>query len=84
VVQNRSTTINELVEIMNKFMEEPLKPIYKKPRKGDILHSYLDNKKAKEVLGWVPDYSLEDGPKETIEYYRLKYASDEVAAMKEK
>ncbi|AFK85625.1 MULTISPECIES: SDR family oxidoreductase [Thermoanaerobacterium] len=81
---NRSTTINELVEIMNKFMEKPLKPIYKEPRKGDILHSYLDNKKAKDVLRWKPDYSLEDGLKETIKYYRLKYASDEVAAIKEK
>ncbi|MGF7396677.1 hypothetical protein EDC21_104184 [Thermohydrogenium kirishiense] len=50
MVQNRSTTINELVEIMNKFMEEPLKPIYKEPRKGDILHSYLDNKKQKMCL----------------------------------
>ncbi|WP_434565310.1 SDR family oxidoreductase [Thermoanaerobacterium thermosaccharolyticum] len=81
---NRSTTINELVEIMNKFMEEPQKPIYKEPRKGDIVHSYLDNKKAKDVLGWKPDYELEDGLKETIEYYRLKYANDEVAADKEK
>ncbi|WP_434643734.1 SDR family oxidoreductase [Thermoanaerobacterium thermosaccharolyticum] len=81
---NRSTTINELVEIMNKLMEEPLEPIHKEPRRGDILHSYLDNKKAKDVLGWKPDYELEDGLKETIEYYRLKYANDEVAAMKEK
>lgn len=81
---NKATTINELVEIMNKFMEEPLKPIYKEPRKGDILHSYLDNKKAKDVLGWKPDYELEDGLKETIEYYKLKYANDEVAVVKEK
>ncbi len=69
---------------MNKFMEEPLKPMYKEPRKGDILHSYLDNKKANDVLGWKPDYELVDGLKETVEYYRLKYASDELSAVKEK
>ncbi|MEG6569730.1 SDR family oxidoreductase [Thermoanaerobacterium thermosaccharolyticum] len=81
---NKATTINELVNIMNKIMNASLKPIYAVPRKGDIVHSYLDNKKAKDVLGWKPDYELEDGLKETVEYYRLKYANDEVAADKEK
>jgi UDP-glucose 4-epimerase len=81
---NKVTTINELVDKMNKFMEEPQKPIYKEPRKGDILNSYLDNKKALEVLGWEPEYQLEQGLKETIEYYKIKYANDEVAVLKEK
>ncbi|TCO60242.1 SDR family oxidoreductase [Caldanaerobacter subterraneus] len=81
---NRTTTINELVYVMNKIMGTSLKPIYTEPRKGDIVHSYLDNKKALDVLGWKPEYSLEDGLRETIEYYRVKYAEDEVAVMKEK
>jgi len=67
---NKPTSINELVEIMNKIMNTSLKPIYTEPRKGDIIHSYLDNKKALEVLGWTPEYSLEEGLKETIEYYK--------------
>jgi len=29
---------------------------------------YLDNKKALGVFGWKPEYSLEDGLRETIEY----------------
>ncbi|HCD08834.1 MAG TPA: UDP-glucose 4-epimerase [Thermoanaerobacter sp.] len=76
---NKPTSINELVEIMNKIMNTSLKPIYAEPRKGDIIHSYLDNKKALDVLGWKPEYSLEEGLRETIEYYRVKYAEDEVA-----
>jgi len=80
----KPTSINELVEMMNKIMNTSLKPIYTEPRKGDIMHSYLDNKKALDVLGWKPEYSLEEGLKETIEYYRVKYAEDEVAVMKEK
>lgn len=67
---NKPTSINELVEIMNKIMNISLEPIYTEPRKGDIVHSYLDNKKALDVLGWKPEYSLEDGLKETIEYYK--------------
>jgi UDP-glucose 4-epimerase len=70
---NKPTSINELVDLMNKIMNTSLKPIYAEPRKGDIVHSYLDNKKALDVLGWRPEYSLEDGLRETIEYYRVKY-----------
>jgi UDP-glucose 4-epimerase len=70
---NKATSINKLVELMNEIMNTSLEPIYAEPRKGDIVHSYLDNKKALEVLGWKPEYSLEDGLRETIEYYRVKY-----------
>jgi UDP-glucose 4-epimerase len=69
---NKPTSINELVEMMNKIMNTSLEPVYTEPRKGDIVHSYLDNKKALDVLGWKPEYSLEDGLRETIEYYRIK------------
>ncbi|UZQ83672.1 SDR family oxidoreductase [Thermoanaerobacter sp. RKWS2] len=67
---NKPTSINELVEMMNKIMNTSLEPIYTEPRKGDIVHSYLDNKKALDVFGWKPEYSLEEGLKETIEYYK--------------
>ena len=70
---NKATSINKLVELMNEIMNTSLEPIYAEPRKGDIVHSYLDNKKALEVLGWKPEYSLKDGLRETIECYRVKY-----------
>ncbi|SDF79661.1 UDP-glucose 4-epimerase [Thermoanaerobacter thermohydrosulfuricus] len=80
---NKPTTINELVDIVNKIMGTSLKPVYAEPRKGDIVHSYLDNKKALEVLEWKPEYNLEEGLKETIEYYKIKYAESEVAVTNE-
>ncbi|SNX52904.1 SDR family oxidoreductase [Thermoanaerobacterium sp. RBIITD] len=78
---NKAITINELVDIMNEIMGTYLKPIYTNSRKGDIVHSYLDNKKALEVLGWEPEYQLEQGLKETIEYYKEKYILEEEAAV---
>lgn len=66
----KPTSINALVEMMNKIMNTSLEPIYTEPRKGDIMHSYLDNKKALEILRWEPKYSLEEGLRETIEYYK--------------
>jgi len=47
---NRPTNINELVEMMNKIMNTSLEPIYTEPRKRDIMHSYLDNKKHWKYL----------------------------------
>lgn len=38
--------------------------------KYEIEHQYLSSKKAKEVLKWEPEYSLEKGLKKTIEWYK--------------
>lgn len=42
------------------------------PRKGDLRRSMLDYSKAFRELGWSPLYSLEDGIKETIAFYKSK------------
>ena len=55
------TTINELAEIMIKMSRLDLKPIYDKPRKGDIKKSNADISKAKKLLGWDPKITLEEG-----------------------
>ncbi len=39
-------------------------------RKGDLRRSMLDSSKAFSELGWSPIYSLEDGIKETIAYFK--------------
>ena len=57
------TSINELAEIMIKISGLDLKPIYDKPRKGDIKKSYADISRAKKLLGWNPDVNLEEGLK---------------------
>ena len=37
--------------------------------KNEIDRQYLDSKKAKKVLNWTPEYGLDEGIKETIEWY---------------
>ncbi len=64
----KKTTVNELVGIMDKNC----KPEYRDARAGDILHSYLDNTKLKEILGYEIRYSLEEGVRLTMDYYREK------------
>lgn len=55
-----------LVNALNKNIE----PNYGPERKGDIKHSNADITQAKELLGYNPDYSFEDGIKLAIEWYK--------------
>ncbi|OXM88406.1 NAD-dependent epimerase/dehydratase family protein [Paenibacillus rigui] len=71
---NIQTTINELLQKFSMLSGKSFKPIYHSPRMGDIVHSYLDNSLAMKELGWKPIYSLEDGLKETFEYYDNMYS----------
>ena len=63
IASDDMTTINELAEIMIKMSGLELKPIYDKPRKGDIKKSNADVSKAKKLLGWNSKITLEEGLK---------------------
>jgi CDP-glucose 4,6-dehydratase len=43
---------------------------------NEIPHQYLSAKRAREQLGWHPLFSLDEGLKKTIEWYR-KFVSSE-------
>jgi UDP-N-acetylglucosamine 4-epimerase len=45
------------------------KPIYRDFRAGDIRHSNANIERAKELLGYEPTHNLEQGLKESIEWY---------------
>lgn len=80
---NRQTSVNRLVEVLNRTLDTGLEPVYEAERPGDIKDSYLDNGKALKLLDWQPEYDLKTGLQETITYYReLHQAESEVAATK--
>lgn len=49
---------------------KPLKPVFGPDRPGDIRHSNADISKAREKLGYNPEWSFERGIKEAISWYR--------------
>ena len=55
---------------------EDLKPIILNEAKGEIKHQYLSAEKAKKVLGWQAKYTLEEGLKETINWYQEFFKDD--------
>ncbi|HDT14654.1 MAG TPA: NAD-dependent epimerase/dehydratase family protein [Firmicutes bacterium] len=62
--------VNRLYECVQKasgFKEEAESAPF---REGDIMTNYLDISKAKEQLGWEPEFSLEEGVEKTYEYFK--------------
>jgi UDP-glucose 4-epimerase len=45
-------------------------PQFYPPRLGDLRRSSLDNRRAKQVLGWAPKVDLTDGVARTVDYFR--------------
>ncbi|KOA20674.1 UDP-glucose 4-epimerase [Clostridium homopropionicum DSM 5847] len=70
----KSTSINELYEIIKVSMNTEITPIYMEERKGDIKESYFNVSLANVNLGWNSKYPLNIGIEKTISYYlRRKY-----------
>lgn len=64
-------TVIEVVRIILKLMgRTDLKPRILNEASGEIRAQYLSAVKARKVLGWKPRYSMAQGLKETIAWYR--------------
>ena len=63
--EGRSTTINQLAELISHIMNKDPGIIFEEARVGDIRHSLADISKA-GLFGYEPHYDLEQGLRETI------------------
>jgi UDP-N-acetylglucosamine/UDP-N-acetyl-alpha-D-glucosaminouronate 4-epimerase len=64
------TTINTLVREISELTSVPVMPLYTDPRPGDILHSFADIGKARNVLRFEPQVGLRLGLRKTTQWYR--------------
>lgn len=62
-----------VLKILN-TMGNPIEPLIGALpyREGETIHFYCDNTKARELLGWNPKVSLDEGLKKTIDWYITK------------
>jgi UDP-glucose 4-epimerase len=66
-----AVTVNTVVNTIRKLLnKENIKPVYVPPRPGDIKHSLADVRKAKELIGYVPFVSFEEGIAKAIDWYK--------------
>ena len=69
------TTLNELVQYLKQYLSEfdskitDLEVVYGPNRVGDIPHSYASIAKAKKLLNYNPQFSLQKRIKEAVKWY---------------
>lgn len=66
----KPVSVLELVNLISKTYGSDIRPKILGQAKNEIDRQFLANGKARAVLGWSPQYSLEEGMKETIEWYK--------------
>ena len=79
VATGRRVTLNELLETLKQVTgKADVQAEYREPRAGDILHSLADITRARELLGYEPGVSLEEGLRKTMEWWKQsRYAKAE-------
>lgn len=69
------TTLNQLVELLKRYLSEydpeiaKVEVLHGPNRAGDIPHSLACIDKAKNLLGYAPEFSMEKGLKEAVKWY---------------
>jgi len=71
-------TVLEMVEKILEVMGTNLKPEILNEATNEIKHQYLSAKKAREMLDWKPNYTLEEGIKRTVKWYREFLLEEEI------
>jgi len=66
----QETSVNKLFSMIKKITGSSLEPVYAEERKGEIKRSVFDIGLIKKTLSWSPAVSLEEGLKETVDYFR--------------
>ncbi len=74
------TTLNELFQmikdrVIDKFpMAASVKPVYRDFRPGDVRHSLADISKARDLLGYEPEYSVRKGLDKAAQWYIKRFS----------
>lgn len=64
-------TLNELLEVLKKITGKPdVTAEYREARTGDVKHSQADNTRARECLGYEKLVGLEEGLRQTIDWWK--------------
>lgn len=82
---NTEISMNDTLKLIAKLMQSDVKwiqdPERIRPQNSEVFRLWGDNTKIKKLTGWSPSFSIEDGLKETIDWFKdknnlLKYKSN--------
>jgi nucleoside-diphosphate-sugar epimerase len=60
----------KMIDILNDITGGKVKVNFEEPRVGDVMDSLADIRRAKKVIGYVPEVDFIDGMKRTFKYYK--------------
>jgi nucleoside-diphosphate-sugar epimerase len=63
-------SLNTLYETMRRMAGADVQPIYTGPRAGDVRDSQADITRARQLLGYEPTVSFDEGLRLTLDWYR--------------
>lgn len=64
------TTVNQVYNHLKEITAYGQPANYAPPRPGETFRIYLDNSRAGKELGWEPTVSLQEGLRQTVDYFR--------------
>jgi UDP-glucose 4-epimerase len=70
IAAGSSASVNTLAALIGKILDKPVEKRHLPTRPGDIRDSWADLSKAERVLGYRPQFGLEEGLRRTIEFLR--------------
>lgn len=70
LADGNSTTLLELIALLNQMLGLAIEPLHQPPRVGDVRESRADISRARESLGYEPQVGFEEGLRRSIDYYR--------------
>jgi nucleoside-diphosphate-sugar epimerase len=73
-------SLNQTVSLLGKISGKSLEVKYEPPRDGDIRDSQADVSQARELLGYEPQVSFEEGLRRTFEWYQAAQAKAKAQA----
>jgi nucleoside-diphosphate-sugar epimerase len=69
----RAISVNEIFHTLRDILDKrDMSPIYAEPRPGDVKIGYADVAKAKNILGFEPKMSLEEGIMKLVTWQKAK------------
>lgn len=66
------TTVKELVEAFNRVADKPVSAIEAPRRPGDSAGAFSRSERAGRLLGWTPQYSVEEGIEHSLRWASLR------------
>jgi UDP-glucose 4-epimerase len=70
VANGRTTSLLELIDLLNEYLGTSIRPVHAAARVGDVKESLADITQARQRLAYEPQVSFEEGLQRSIEYYR--------------